>query len=471
MNTAPATPFWKPLAASLLLAMSGGAARAQPLDLLQAWQQAQQSDAAWLAAQASARAGVQVVPIARAALLPQVSLSFQRAHNGVDYTGSAEPQSRYFGGQQSLSLRQPVYRPELHARVDKALAEERDVLAREAAERAALLTRVTEAYFEVLLASDQIALLQAQTDSAQLQLTAAGRARQGGSGTRTDEDEARARLDLLQAQTLEARQALSSARHGLTLLLQRPVDALMALAPAAPAVTAAETPLPELARWLAQAEQGNPELQALQAQIEAAGHEVRRAQAAHQPSVDLQLLWQRSDRDGAANPTARYRQAQASVQMNLPLYAGGGVQAAVRQALAEQERAQHALEAARRALFSNVTREWRAAVEGRARTQAYAQAVHSAEQLVKATQVSFTAGVRSNLDVLDAQERLATARFNHSRTRLQVLVAQLRMAALAGQGDEAVIASVNAQLQTPLSWPEAPAMALSTAITPPASGP
>lgn len=438
------------------LALTASVAQAQPLDLLQAWQRARLSDAAWLAAQAGTRAGVEVVPIARAALRPQVNLSVQRAHNGVDYTDDATAEQRYFGGHQSLTVRQALVRPELSARVDQALAEQRDVIAREAAEGSALLTRVGEAYADVLLASDRIGLLQAQIASAELQLTAAGRTRQAGSGTRTDEDEARARLDLLQAQALEARQALTSAHQGLELLLQQPVHTLMTLPDDAVAdAPGATPPLPTLAQWLGLAEQGNPELQALQAQLDAATHDTRRARAAHLPSLDLLLQWQRSDRDGVTSASNRYRHTQASLQLNVPLYAGGGVDAAVRQALATEDRARLALEAARRDLLNRVTREWRAVVEGQARASAYRQAVRSAEQLVQATRASFGAGVRSNLDVLDAQERLATARSEHQRARLLVLVSRLRLGALAGQADAAAIAPINAQLLKPLPLPPA----------------
>lgn len=448
----------------LCLLGAGGVVRAQPLDLLQAWQEAQRSDAAWLAAQAATRAGLEALPIARAALRPQVQLSLQRAHNGVDYADNP-PQLRYFGGVQSLSVRQALYRPALSARVDQARAEQRDVQAREAAESAALLTRMGEAYFDLLLNHDQIELLQAQIASARQQLQAAGQARAGGSGTRTDEDEARARLDLLLAQALEARQATRSARQRLETLLQRPVDTLMGLPPAqleqAPAEAAAQPGLfadPGLPQWLDRAERGNPELQALQAQRDATAHKVRAAKASHLPSLDLLLQWQRSDRDGAANPTARYRQAQASVEFNLPLYNGGGVQAAVRQALAAQEQAEHALEAARRDLQHRVTLQWRAMVEGQAHAQAYLQAVRSASQLVRATQASFSAGVRSNLDVLDAQAQLATARNSYTRARLQALLAQLQLLALTGERADAALQPLLAALSTPITMNDPAAM-------------
>ncbi len=426
-----------------------GLSQAQSLNLLQAWQQAARNDAAWLAAQAATRAGVEVVPIARADLRPQVSLSSQRGYNDVRYSGVATDQ-HFVGGQDALTLRVPLYRPVLSARLAKAEAEKREVLAREDREAGGLLTRVGEAYFDVLSAQSEIELLQAQIASAELQLDAARQARHAGSGTRTDEDEARARLDLLLAQRLEAGQALTSTRQTLERILQQPVHGVMGLPPLSTDTAASERQparsLPALSEWLVLAEQANADLRALQAQFEAAEREVSRARAAHKPTLDLQMQYLNSDRDTAVNPGARYRQSQISLQLSIPLYSGGGIDAALRQALAAEERARHALEAARREVANRVTEQWRAAVEGQARSGAYLQAVRSAEQRVDATMASYRAGVRSNLDVLDAQEKLATAHSNLARTRLSSLLSELRLSVLADTADEAAIARISDQL-------------------------
>lgn len=425
-------------------------AQAQPVDLLTAWRQATEHDATWQAAQATARAGQEVVALARAELRPNVSLSASRGHNEVTYSGSGAPGQNYYSGTQSLSLRQPLYRPALMARLGQAHAEARDVAARLDIERQDVMTRVTEAYFEVLLASDQVHMLQAQLGYAQVQIDAARKGRAAGSGTRTDEDEAVAKRDLLQAQVLAARQGLQGAQQNLQDLVQQPVAAVMGIAQDARLRLPGASGEP-LAHWQDLATTRSHELMALQAQYDAARYEVTRARAAHRPTLDANLLWQRSDRDAVTSATSRYSQGQVSLQFNMPLYAGGGINAAVRQALAQQDRAEHAMEAARRDLSARVTREWRAVSEGQARISAFEQAVHSAQQLVHATQRSFQAGIRSNLDVLDAQDRLATARIELARARYLLLVASLRLAALAGTASEALLADINRQLDQPLA--------------------
>lgn len=436
---------WRSLGV-LLWVMGAGFAQAQPLDLLTAWQRAGQHDATWQAAQATANAGREAVAIARAELKPQISLSATRSHNEVRYADSAAVQ-RYQSGNQSLTLRQPLYNALLRTGVEKAQAEVRDVDARLEQERSSLLTRVTDAYFESLLAQDQVQMLQDQLAYAQVQMDAADKGLLAGSGTRTDVDEARARRDLLQAQVLEARQARQWSLQVLQDLVQQPVNDVARVRDDAD-LTAPLAGVPErsLAQWQDAARQQSPELQALQAQLDAAELQIGQARAGHRPTLDMLLQWQRSDRDSVTSSSASYRQGVVMLQFNLPLYAGGGVDAAVRQSLAQRERADRALEAARRELGSRVMREWRNVTEGRARIAAFEQAVLSAQQLVHATQQSQKAGVRSQLDVLDAQERLGTALTERARARYQLLVASVRLAVLAGAADETLVRAVNRQL-------------------------
>lgn len=430
----------------LLWVMGTGFAQAQPLDLLTAWQRAGQHDATWQAAQATANAGREAVAIARAELRPQIALAATRSHNEVRYADEAAVQ-RYQSGNQSLTLRQPLYNALLQTGLTKAQAEVRDVDARLEQERSSLLTRVTDAYFEALLAQDQLLMLQDQFGYAQVQMDAAAKGVLAGSGTRTDVDEAKSRRDLLQAQVLEARQARQWSLQVLQDLVQQPVTDLVRVREDADLTTPlAGVPDHSLAQWQDTAQQRSPELQALQAQLEAAEVDIGRARAGHRPTLDMVLQWQRNDRDSVTSSSARYRQGVAMLQFNLPLYAGGGVDAAVRQALAQRERADRALEAARRELGSRVTREWRNVTEGRARIAAFEQAVQSAQQLVHATQQSQRAGVRSHLDVLDAQERLGTALTERARARYQLLVASVRLTVLAGTADEPLVRAVNQQL-------------------------
>lgn len=416
-------------------------------DLLGLWRAAQTEDATIRSAQAAAEAGRQRVPQARAALLPSVSLSAtqfanERRSTLVAAAGSSKVTEHYDSSLQTLTLRQGLYRPQQRAQLALAQAQEAQSDARYARELQTLSTRVAEAYFEALLAEDQLVLVQVQQSSAETQLDAARKALAAGTGLRTDIDEAQARLDLIGAQALEARQQQASALQQLAALVTQPVLRIAPLDAARFEPVATEP----LADWLARAEDASPELAALRAQRDAAEQVLARADADHKPTLDLVAQLQRSNRQLANRPDDRYSTGQIGLQLNVPLYSGGGLQAAQRQAAAELTQATEGLEAARRELGLRVAREWRGVTEGAARVAALAQAVRSTAQALEANRRSFAAGARSSLDVLQAQELAANAQRDLARARYLHLVSLVRLHALAGQAGEPLITRLNTHL-------------------------
>jgi outer membrane protein TolC len=135
------------------------------------------------------------------------------------------------------------------------------------------------------------------------------------------------------------------------------------------------------------------------------------------------------------------------VQLSVPLYAGGYVSATVREAVARQTQAEELLEAVRRDLALRVTTEYRSVTEGRLRVRALEQAEHSADQLAQSSRKSMQAGVRTLVDVFNADQKKAQTQRDLARARYEMLVAYVRLQALAG-GDEGVgIAAVNGLLR------------------------
>ena len=151
----------------------------------------------------------------------------------------------------------------------------------------------------------------------------------------------------------------------------------------------------------------------------------------------------RSSRDQITNTGSTFNQRSIGLQLNVPLYQGGYVDAQVREALAQQERAENALEAIRRDLGVRIHREFRGATEGVQRVRALEQAVRSAEQLVQSSKRSFEAGVRTRIDILNAEQQLGIARRDLAQARFTYLVSLVRLKALAGEPMDANIAEVN----------------------------
>ena len=420
------------------------------LDLRQAYEAAYENDATIRAARAGAQASREKLPQARAQQRPNVSLNASRNHNDLTsetQNSQGKPvrsENQYYSGNQSLSVRQPLYRPYVSALVRQAQAQVEEADAALERDEQTLVTRVGEAYFDALLAQDQVMLIEAQKATYSTQLDAARKGLHAGTGTRTDIDEAQARLDLTLAQELEALQHVEFTRRRLESLMGRPVDVLASLDVRRFNPTA---PIPGLVDdWIERAEQASPELQSLRAQLDAAGMEVEKAQAGHKPTLDAVAQWSRSSSDTVTSINQRYDNKSIGLQLSVPLYAGGYVSSTVRQAVAAQERAREALEAARRDLGVRVHREFRGMTEGVLRVKALEQAVRSAEQAVLSNQKSFQAGSRTTVDVLNAQQQKTTAQRDLAQARYLYLVSRLRLQALAGEDRQSSVSQVNSAL-------------------------
>ena len=210
----------------------------------------------------------------------------------------------------------------------------------------------------------------------------------------------------------------------------------------------AQTPVPSTVQdWIERAEQNSAELQALQAQLEAARQEIEKAKSGHLPTLDAVAQWSRTNSDSVTNVNSRYENKTIGLQLNVPLFAGGHVSSTVREAVAAQERARELLEAARRELALRVHREFRGMTEGVLRIRALEQAVRSGEQAVLSNRKSFEAGIRTTLDVLNAEQQKTLALRDLAQARYVYLVSRLRLQSLAGQDQRSNIAQANSALQ------------------------
>jgi outer membrane protein/protease secretion system outer membrane protein len=308
-----------------------------------------------------------------------------------------------------------------------------------------LVVRVAGVYFEALMADEQLDLVLAQKKTYTALVDAAKKGLAAGSGTRTDIDDAQSRLDMAAAQELEARQNQDLARRQLQLLVNQPVNQIAKLNVAALQLSA---PMPaNLDDWTRKAEQASPEIRAMQARLDAARREVSKAQAGHLPTLDAVAQWSNSGSENITRVNSRFENKTIGLQLNIPLYSGGYVNSTIRQAIAEQTRAEESLEALRRDLGVRVHKEYRGVSEGVLRVRALEQAARSAEQMMKSTQMSLTAGSRTQLDVLNAQQQFTLALRDLAQARLVYLLSKVRLASLVGDDAMVSVEQVNGSLR------------------------
>ena len=417
------------------------------IDLLQAYEAARQQDASILASRANAAAGRERLPLARSQLLPSVSFGLQNTNNRLSSTTpnfagvEQTTDTKYPSSNQTLTIRQPLFRTFLTAQLRQAKAQVEDTEAALLQDEQNLSTRVGSAYFEAMLTYDQLALVLAQRTTTTTQLDAARKAFAGGAGTRTDVDEAQARLDQILALEIEARQNVDYTRQQLEALVNQPLGQLATLD-----VSKLELLNPEPNRiedWTRRAEANSPQLRSLQAQLEAAREEVAKASAGHMPTLDAIAQWSRSQSENVTSTTNRYTNTSFGLQLNVPIFQGGYVNAQVRQALALQERASHALEAGRRDLGIRVYKEFRGMTESVPKIMALELAQKSADQLVLSNSKSFQGGSRTVVDVLNAEQQRTAIQRDLAQARYLYLISKLRLLALVGSADLDAVVTIN----------------------------
>ena len=445
--------FKRTLISSAILGviLAGSITSASALDLLQAYNAAQTQDATLLAARAAAQAGRERIPQARSQLLPNVAINIGATHNQLSSTttnflGQEQiGEASYPSGNQALVIRQPLYRPQLTAQLRQARAQVQDVEALLAQEEQALVVRVSGAYFDALSAYEQLDIVMAQLATYTTQLDAARKIFAAGSGTRTDVDEALARLDQTSAMEIEARQNVTFTLQQLQTMVKQPIDKVARLD--AQRFDQMDSKTDSLQSWVDRAEAASPQLQSLKAQVEVARQEIDKARSGHYPTLDAVAQLSRSESDSVTNLRSTYTNTSIGVQLSIPIFSGGSVNSAIRQALAGQERAEQALEAARRDLGVRVFKEYRGVTDSVAKIKALEQAVRSADQLVLSSSKSFQAGSRTLVDVSNAQQQRLVVLRELAQTRFVHLASRLRLQALAGAADLGAVSAVNSLLQ------------------------
>lgn len=423
----------------------------QAMNLLQAYQAAVDQDASIRASRAALDSGRERLPQARSQLLPSISASVGRNNNNLITTAPnllgtlSETRDTYFSFNKTVALRQPIFNLQRLYQYQQSKDQVAESEATYDKDLQSLSVRVGGAYLEALLSAEQLRLVRAQKAQYTAMVDAARKSFAAGTGTRTDIDDAQARLDMAIASELEARQNEDYTRRQLEILVNQSVPSLDKLNVSG--LRALPDVMPSLSDWIAEAMRNSPEIRALDARLEAADMEIAKAKAAHAPTLDGVLQWSDSGSENITRINARYENKVMGVQLNVPLFQGGYTNSVVRQAVAEKSRTEESLEALRRDLNLRVHKEYRGVTEGLLRMKALEQAVRSAELLLDSTLKSQRAGVRTRLDVLNAEQQLATATRDLVQSRYLYLMSRLRLNSLAGKDALTTVTELNQAFQ------------------------
>ncbi|MFT0211745.1 TolC family outer membrane protein [Pseudomonas sp. F1_0610] len=430
---------------------STSALAAQPSSLMDVYQLAVQNNADLAAAHANYKAQSEVVPQAKAGLLPQIGLGagIESSRTTVNTATSNMPlvgtvpgsknTSNRNGHVYQASLSQPLFRLDRWYQLKAAKAVNEQATIELSAVEQSLILNSAEIYFAILRAQDNLATTKAEEKAFKRQFDQANEAFKVGLTDKTDVLQAQAAYDATRANRILAERMVKDGFEALTTLTNTELDAIEGIKHSLPVLA----PVPNNAQqWVDTATQQNLQLQAINYAVDAASESVKQRKSGHAPSVDAVIQYRKGDNDalGFTNSGSPYaphfrgnaEQSSIGIQLTIPLYTGGMISSQVREGVYRLEYVEQQRESIRRQIVQNTRNYHRAVNTDVEQIQARKQAIISNQSAVEATQVGYDVGTRNIVDVLDAQRQLYASVRNYNDARYSYILNNLRLQQAAG---------------------------------------
>jgi outer membrane protein len=205
----------------------------------------------------------------------------------------------------------------------------------------------------------------------------------------------------------------------------------------------------DIERWTEQARQNGLAVRVQQAAAELAAREIERQRAGHLPTLDAVGSAGTNRAGGSATSPigTDITQLVIGLQLNVPLYLGGAVDSRVREAVANRERALEEVENARRSAVLSARQAFLGVTSGISQVDALRAAMDSARISLDSTLLGLKVGVRTQVDVLNAQQAFFNARRDLVLARYATLLSGLRLQAAVGDLQDDDLRPIDALLR------------------------
>lgn len=353
------------LSLAIGVGMSLHAGQAAAADLLDIYALAEQNDQQLRAAEQQRLSVEQNIPIEQADLLPQIGaqagVNYSRSDTTIGETAQFSDSNDGFGGDLALTLNQTIYNRTDQLEVGRAELEVHRAAIDYEQARQDLILRTGQAYFQVLNADAQLQLAQANRAALKRQLERAQRQYEVGLVAVTDVADAQSEYDQANAQIIAARNQLNNAEAVLQTIIGRMVTDLDDIRTN---LDVARPQPADPAQWIELALTQNLGLQSATVGTQIAQQAVDINRSARMPTVGLNAQYgfdnsyqgggiTRQDRSGTLN-------GRVGVEIELPIYTGGRINARSRQAAFDYQRSQFDLDGQRRQVRQQTSDSYRA---------------------------------------------------------------------------------------------------------------
>ena len=414
---------------SLIAVLSSSMSRAD--DLIEVFERALTSDPQLLAEAASQRAVSELDSQATARFLPQISLSanngkVRRRSSAMTFGGNNEYNSHGY----TLSLIQPIYRPESLIKSTQAEIAIETAQANYMIAEQDFLLRVAEQYFNFLARQDEVGFAVAKKEANTKQLEQVQLRFDLGLATITDRSESQAGLDLANADLILAFNALDNSKEYLRETSGLYWERLAPLQNEIPLVK----PEPEnIEQWVKVALVNNLSLRVAKKLKEDAEQVISLERSGHFPSLDL--VGEKSytsQSESNFGGSTKVHQDTLSLRFKLPLFEGGNVLSKTREARHRMDQAMQNEEKHRRLVIRQSREAYNGVVSGISRVKALRQALLSGKQALVSTEAGYEVGTRTTVDVLNVRRDFFKAKIDYSSSMYDYILSSLRLKQSAG---------------------------------------
>ena len=414
--------------------------------LVDIYESALENDPVLRAARASFNADREIKNIRRAALLPQLSASGEYRESetnensrttfnieGQVLSSISEGTIDNNGTSYNVSLSQAIFDMPSWYRFQGGKALSKSARAQFAADQQSLIIRVSDAYFNVLRAFDNMQTRKAEERAIQRQLEQTRERFEVGLLPVTDVHEAQAVYDDAAVNSLEAKGTLNIAFEQLQVLTGQDHNVLAGLAEK----FVATNPQPlSNNEWVDFAIGNNYQLKVAELGKDAAYNNAKAAAAARLPKVSGRASYFDSESDGIrfTSPFENQQDGNSiTVSVTMPIWLGGSLDAQRRQAKQQAIASDEGYIATKRNTVQAARSLHQLVLTNTARVKARAQSITSADSALQATQAGYEVGTRNIVDVLVAQRTLYQARRNFANARYDYILSMMRLKEVAGQ--------------------------------------
>jgi outer membrane protein len=412
-------------------------------DLLALYNLALQGDTELKAAHAERESVRQIMVEKQALLLPLVQASASRFQNTT-----TDPLSvRHYTGQGiGLTLSQPLINFSSWADAQYGRQQNTQAKLKYLSIQQNLILRVVDGYFALLKAMDNYEAIISEQTAVKRHLEEATQRYKAGIIAVTDVEVAKARRDSAVAAEIDAKNELENQREVLQQIVNYPVEHIYRLRESFDLTP----PIPaDRMQWVRQALSDNFDLQVARFSAGLARQTLKSSAAQHLPTLNLNATLSKTTQlsnDGARPVLERPRTSNVNLTLSIPIFAGFGTEAQVKEKKFLYQKSFFELEFKHRKTELLTNQHYRGVLTFISRAQALKQASTSNEVALKATNAAFGVGTRTIVDVLDAQSNLIKAQKEYLASRYDYLLEGLRLKSMAGILDTNDLIALNALL-------------------------